>query len=633
MESQLVTFLVIVGVPVLLSFLITRWSGQKIVTWLPASYMLVALWVLSFGMLNKLHLGVILIAPALLLVICVTIFAKRESLRIDSIKELTSIPMILFVSLAAWTFLHSQQMKFYLWDEFSGWGPFVKSMFLFDALGPYSPAKIGFPEYLSGISILPYLTVKIGGTWDEADVYWSYQLLIIAILVSALGLLQWKKHALNLLVISTSILTVTFYYSSFSSIYADPLLGLLFGLGVVVGTSKDIGRNRWTLFNFTVIVCFISTAKEIGFIFSFILIILMVIVNLVGAENIKSSKYRAVFKTFLLGLITVIPVLIVKFAWETVLSNQMVSTNRSILSVLNELLFEGAGENKFYRDELTSNFLNKTLVQPLTNLSGYPLTVVAWVFTLTLIWIVLIRSLVTRDEKFREISIYATIVFGVLGYLGALWLSYLIVFSSGEGVGTASYERYVFTYFLGILFYFNFRFVQLVYVSSAKFELSMFSSVWIVFLMLQSSPAHFLSYLSSPSAASNNYMAQFNDQRKMIKDMKLTVEDDVWIISQHTQGFEYYFLKYELLPASVGPVPWSIGSAYSEGDIWTDTKITAEKWNDLLDEYDYVYVNKATESYINEFGSLYEDPDSMTTPGFYKVVHNGNGNVLVRINN
>jgi hypothetical protein len=246
---------------------------------------------------------------------------------------------------------------------------------------------------------------------------------------------------------------------------------------------------------------------------------------------------------------------------------------------------------------------------------------------------VLIRSLVTRDEKFREIVIYATIIVGALGYLGALWLSYLIVFSPGEGVGNSSYERYVFTYFLGVLFYFNFKFVQQIYSSSARFELSMFSSVWIVFLMFQSSPAHFLSYVNNPSAASNNFMSQFNDQRKMIKDMKLTVEDDVWIISQHTQGFEYYFLKYELLPASVGPVPWSIGSTYSEGDIWTDPKITAEKWNDLLDEYDFVYVNKATESYIKDFGSLYEDPDSMTTPGFYKVVNNESGNILVRVNN
>ena len=87
------------------------------------------------------------------------------------------------------------------------------------------------------------------------------------------------------------------------------------------------------------------------------------------------------------------------------------------------------------------------------------------------------------------------------------------------------------------------------------------------------------------------------------------------------------------MPASVGPVPWSIGSAYSDGDIWTDTKVTAEKWDGWLDEYEYVYVNKVTESYIEEFGSLYEDPASMTTPGFYKVVHNGSGNKLVRIEN
>jgi hypothetical protein len=632
MGSQLVTFLVIVGVPVLLAFLITRWSGQNIVTWLPTSFMLVALWVLSFGMLNKLDLGVMLIAPALLLFFCVTIFIRRDSFRRESIKELASLPLILFVSLAAWTFVHSQQMKFYLWDEFSGWGPFVKSMFLFDALGPYSPAKIGFPEYLSGISILPYLTVKIGGTWDEADVYWSYQLLIIAILVSALGLLQWKKHALNLLVILSSILTVTFYYNSFSSIYADPLLGLLFGLGLVIGTSKDIGRNRWTLFNFAAIVCFISTAKEIGFFFSFILIILMIIVNLVGNKNTKSTKYLAVFQTFFLGLVTAVPVLIVKFAWETVLSNQMISSSRSILSVLNELLFKGPGDERLYRDELTSNFLDKTLVQPLTTLSGYPLAVVSWVLILTLIWFALVRSVATQDERHRETAVYATIIVGVVGYLFALWLSYLLVFSSGEGVGTASYERYVFTYFLGVLFYLNFRFVQLIYSSSARVELSMFSTIWIVFLMFQSSPAHFLSYLSSPSAASNTFMSQFNDQRKMIKDMKLTVEDDVWIISQHTPGFEYYFLKYELLPASVGPIPWSIGSAYGDNDIWTDSKVTADVWNELLNEYEYVYVNKVTESYIAEFGILYEDPESTTTPGFYRVDHNESGNRLVRIN-
>ncbi len=585
-------------------------------------------------MLDRLELGSQLIVPALILMILITRVVKKESLRLKSLKGFVSLPLILFAVLAAWTFNHSQQMRFYLWDEFSGWGPFVKSMFLFDALGPYSPAKVGFPEYLSGISILPYLTVKVGGIWDEGDIYWSYQVLILAILVSSLGLLQWKKHALNLLVISSSILTVTFYFNSFGSIYVDPLLGLLFGLGIVVGTSNEIGKNRWSLFNFAVIVCFISTAKEIGFFFSCTLIFVMVIVNLVGVTSVNSNRYREVFHTFFLGLVTVIPVLIVKFAWEIVLSNQMISSNRSILSVLDGLLFNRPTGEMIHKDELTTNFIEKTFSQPLTTLSGYPLTVVSWVAILTLLWLFLVRSLVTRVEKSKEATTYITVMVGVIGYLGALWLSYLVVFSSGEGVGTASFERYVFTYFLGVLFYLNYRFVHLIYSNSTVVGVSIFSSSWIVFLMLQSSPAHFLSYVSSPNAASANFMSQFVDQRKLIEDMKLTVEDDVWVISQHTTGFEYYFLKYEILPASVGAVPWSIGSAYDlETDIWTDTTVTKETWRNSLDSFDYVYINKVTESFLEEFGSLFENPESTRDPGFYKVEKNEGGNVLVRIVN
>lgn len=629
----MITFLVIAGSPTLLAYTFSRWSGQKIVVWLPTSFMLVALWVLGFGMVNKLDLGARLSLPALLLFIFVTIYFKKDSFKFESIREFISLPVILFVSLAAWTFVHSQQMRFYLWDEFSGWGPFVKSMYLFDALGPFSPAKIGFPEYLSGISILPYLTVKVGGAWDEADVYWTYQVLIIAILVSTLGMLQWKRYALNFLIISSTILIVTFYFNSFNSIYADPLLGLLFGLGAVVGTSRDIRSNRWTLFNFVVIVCFVSTAKEIGFIFSFTLIFLMVIVYLVGAGNEKDRKITAAFHSMKLALIAALPVIIFKFAWEMILSNQVITTERSIFSVLKSLLLNGPGDEKTYKNELTSSFLNKTFVQPLTNLNNYPLTVISWMLVVSLLFALLIGSMRTRDERFRETAAYVTLIFGAVAYLGTLWLSYLIVFSPGEGTGGASFERYVFTYFLGILFYLNYRFIQLVYSFSTRTDLPVFTSVWVVFLMWQSSPANFLTYLNNPSSASDAFMSQFNDQRKTIRDMKLTVDDDVWVISQHTQGFEYYFLKYELLPASVGPVPWSIGSVYGESDIWTDSKIDSEKWNKMLENFDFVYINKVTDTYISEFGGLYDDPESLVSPGFYKVSQNESGKILLRVEN
>jgi hypothetical protein len=629
----IITYVAVILVPTLLAYAFSRWSGQKIVVWLPTSFMLVALWVLGFGMVNQLDLGAKLSLLAIIIFVCVTIYVKKDSLKFESIREFFSLPVILFVSLATWTFVHSQQMKFYIWDEFSGWGPFVKSMFLFDALGPFSPAKLSFPEYLSGISILPYLTVKVGGVWDEADVYWTHQVLIIAILASTLGMLQWKKHAINFLVISSTILIVTFYFKSFSSIYVDPLLGLLFGLGAVVGTSRDIRSNRWTLFNFAVIVCFVSTTKEIGFFFSFALIFLMFIADFIGAVNEKARKVTAAFRSLKLALIAALPVLIYMFAWERVLSNQNLSTGRSILSVLKSMLKNGSDNERIYKNELTASFLNKTFVQPLTNFNDYPLTVISWLIVFLLLFSFLIGSMRTRDERFKEIAIYVTLMFGAVAYLGTLWLSYLTVFSQGEGVGGASFERYVFTYLLGILFYLNYKFAQSVYSFSSRTDFSVFTSMWVVFLMWQSSPANFLAYLNNPSSASERVRSGFNDQVKIIKDMQLKADDDVWIISQWTEGFEYYVLKYELLPASVGAVPFSIGSPFGKDDIWTDSTIDSEKWNEMLENYDFVYVNYVTDSYISEFGSLYDDPESLASPGFYKVSHNENGNILFRVEN
>jgi hypothetical protein len=200
-------------------------------------------------------------------------------------------------------------------------------------------------------------------------------------------------------------------------------------------------------------------------------------------------------------------------------------------------------------------------------------------------------------------------------------------------VKLASFDRYFFTYFLGIILYLQYKFVHLAYASPISRESKAFISVWVVFLMLQSTPGHILSYLSNPSAASDGFMSQYSDQRKLIHEFNLNVEDDIWIISQHTIGFEYYFFKYEMLPASVGSVAWSMGTPFGDNDIWTDKKMTPEIWNELLNDYDYVYLYKWTDSYINEFGEMYSDLDAFTTPGFFKVVNTESGNKLVRIEN
>jgi hypothetical protein len=126
-------------------------------------------------------------------------------------------------------------------------------------------------------------------------------------------------------------------------------------------------------------------------------------------------------------------------------------------------------------------------------------------------------------------------------------------------------------------------------------------------------------------------MTQFNDQRRLINEFDLSVDDDVWIISQHTIGFEYQFLKYEMLPASVGLVPWSIGSPSGDGDVWTDTTMTAEKWDVLLRDYDYVYLDQGSESFLNEFGGFFVESEEFLSAGFFRVLHGNNGTRLIRV--
>jgi hypothetical protein len=96
----------------------------------------------------------------------------------------------------------------------------------------------------------------------------------------------------------------------------------------------------------------------------------------------------------------------------------------------------------------------------------------------------------------------------------------------------------------------------------------------------------------------------------------------VYIIAEHTIGFEYYVLRYEMANLTFGRVPWSIGTTYGEGDVWTDPTWDVKKWSDELRVFDYVVLHKTTESFNSEYASLFKsgviDSDSV-----YKVVKNG----------
>jgi hypothetical protein len=103
--------------------------------------------------------------------------------------------------------------------------------------------------------------------------------------------------------------------------------------------------------------------------------------------------------------------------------------------------------------------------------------------------------------------------------------------------------------------------------------------------------------------------------KEAIKEAQIPQHSKVYIIANHTIGFEYYVLRYEMAGMRFGQVPWSIGEPYGSSDYWTDPAWDAEKWSQELRAFDYVVLYSTTESFNTEFGSLFEsgvvDPNTV----------------------
>jgi hypothetical protein len=146
-----------------------------------------------------------------------------------------------------------------------------------------------------------------------------------------------------------------------------------------------------------------------------------------------------------------------------------------------------------------------------------------------------------------------------------------------------------------------------------------------------STPNHYISMLKAPQDKGIESRAPFDPVLAAIEDANLPEGAKVYIITQHKVGYEYYVIRYELIGARFGAVPFSIGSPFADsGDAWTDPTVDAEKWSKTLLDFDYVVLYNSTESFVTEFSSVFKD-GIVEENSVYKVVKLGNNSLLTKI--
>lgn len=592
------------------------------------------LWTYFFGINDNLYLGYLTLFPAFAIMFFIVIFVKRNDLNKKFLTEIASPSVVLFCLITAWTYKNSENMRFAYWDEFSHWGPTVKSMFLFDKFNPLSPALLLNTNYPPALETLSYLIVKIGGIWDESLVIWAHQILLIAIGTALIGKFRWRQPLEIFLSVSIIFLSSVFFFESFNTIYADPLLAVTFGFSAYLAASNKIYENSKFIFGFLITVAVLTLVKDAGIVLATISIVVLFFNLMISGRLEKVGFRKYLVKSLAFSFLSMSTILLIRFSWSSLLNSQSITTAESIISPGDVTAESSNIFAKPYASTVLKNIFFTLRFGSIASYQGVNISALDWILIFCLVTALLAYSSNRQNEKIRTLVTDLFIIFGFMIYIVFIFIAYLNYFSPSDAEGLTSFARYLSAYLGGVLLYFAARVVDSVreysdFINFQKVEnldktsISRSTAVvsFLLFLMFFAPQGHLIYYISNPNTRSDTFRDPYVPVENLITEASFGLNDNVWVIKQHSQGIEYYMYQYMILPGKVGKLPFSIGSPYGDGDIWTDQSMDATKWRDELIKFqiDYVLMAGASESFIAEFGKLFESPDTLTQIGLYKV--------------
>jgi len=630
MEYLLVTLMVFVTATLLASA-----TKLNIAYLFAPAIFVITFWEYFFGLIGFLNFGMETFV-LLITFTTATLLIRYKNFRSSTTRDLFSPSSLAFFILSAISFIKTKDWLLFQWDEFTHWGHVVRIMYEYGALGPGTPTEYTSEAYPPALALFQYFVIDFSSGWREGLLFWSIHLIAISIIVSVLAKCSFRNFPEILLKLFVSLVAMSAFVNIFDNIYADPTIAITFGFLIFVAIKTASLDNGWG-FVFATTAGFLTMIKPTGIYFACAAILINIISTLF---MLKFNSGRRTLLSLRPALTALIAVGTAWMSWGYYLA----SLNSSGYSLIGSVppLSNSIGREQFVAD-VTSKFIRalfNTGLNPISysNMSASKWTIVCIAFFT--IWM----SLNGLGTILRNLAIGITLLVTSAGYLYVILNSYLTLFGPGEAAALASFSRYIATWYQGVIFAIVLLILsefdltksqdsifrdKEIYKSPTKKQIGI---LLITFMALStlSSIGNYVNLLRSPQFKGLEWRAPFDPMIKAIKASKMPAGSKVYIITQHKIGFEYYVLRYEMVGAQFGQVPFSIGTKNYEGDIWTEPTMTAEKWSKTLRDFDYVVLYITTESFNNEFSTLFKDgivePNSV-----YKVIKSKNKVLLTKV--
>jgi hypothetical protein len=414
---------------------------------------------------------------------------------------------------------------------------------------------------------------------------------------------------------------------------------MLFGYALAISYVGNVLQWRLAL-HVGLAIFMLTLAKDAGT-FMASLVLVLYVVRLLAAKKLNPEEWS--WKRFaILGSIPILSLVASNQSWAALVSARVETP--AFQSPIDIGAFFGAlqGEGPAYWQEILTTFGFGVSNYPINTdgalaIPQLQLIVIFAIVLATFEWLVSRRM----GRRFGLASL-GTVTIGAVAYTYGLLVLYLFRFGEYEAVRLASYERYLGTYWAGIALFVALVAMWLVAGTSssqtmigakAKTEgiAELVTAGVIVLSLFAISPVQKLSeFFASPNAYSGQVRSQFEPVLEQARAAGIEPGAKVWIIAQHTSGFEYWVLRYLLMENETNSDSWSIGAKADENDVWTVEK-SASEWMEELADYDYVVILEATEVFAEEFAGVFENATDVASSSVFAVEKAGSRVSLLRV--
>lgn len=667
LKTNLVSWLLLTFFPFIsLSFLYMTAFERKFEETIGLALISVLLLLFGAGIAGVLEAGIRLVyfLSAIAFLVGVFLFNKKGMVT----KRLWSPGVLIYGVLLLLILANCQNLRMARWDEFSHWGLVVKDMFFFDSLPKHFETTVLIADYPPAIPLIQYFFLYVNQLFADHFMYVGFQVLMLSMLIVGISFPKGAKGRLGGVLVALLVLLfvpLTFFGDTYNSLYADPMLA--YGVAYVLICYY---RERFSVFNLLRITAglfLITMTKHTG-------LVLAAMVGFIMLGDVLYQQYRSrkwELKKLGLPVLCIVMVGVFFLTWQTYLStpitrnmtetvdaadsqateaqstadadireeeaqtlvvkNAVSKSGISIGKILD--VFTGRGEEVHY--QIIKNYIQKLSSDQIYGFGPVSLSCIDVLAIFILIG-VLYSALGRLGDSKKEVGSFCILAsIGALGYIGFLLITYLFSFSSSEGVLLSSYSRYIASFLAGLIIALLNIIIHKSTVSSQQKNIRQVLFTVIAAFIFIVTPFEMLYIRNMDTELTEDEVYGFSDIMEILRSTAGKGEQ-VYFVCNNSDGHAYMQFRNTIVPLKISSAGYNLFSSkeaylkqaqlYEKQEIemhGNNTVLTAEEWGNRLEDYEYVVLFSINDVFMEGYGELFTEPETIDDGTVYRVEKEG----------